>query len=55
MGKCWITFSLRGRELCSYTVEGTFPGEMEATKKLLAAYEGCSPEDITVQFESTRK
>ena len=55
MRERWITFYLNGRELCSYTVRGTFPGEMEATKKLLAAYEGCSPEDITVQFESTRK
>jgi hypothetical protein len=33
----WIAFyAPNGRELCSYTLEGTFDGEMEATKEQLA-------------------
>ena len=52
MKELWITFYLNGRELCSYTATGIFPGEMEATKKLLATFEGCSPEDIMVLVES---
>ena len=29
----WITFSSGGKELVSYTVEGTFAGEVAATLK----------------------
>jgi hypothetical protein len=46
----WLTFSLPdGKELASYTVNGTFQGEMQATKELLAADHGVTPEEITVK------
>lgn len=45
----WMVFKDRetGRELCSYTVRGTFSGERAATIKLLA-YENNLPEDQIV-------
>lgn len=45
----WMVFKDRetGRELCSYTVRGTFSGERAATIKLLA-YENSLPEDRIV-------
>ena len=46
----WCEFWHEGELLCAYTVEGTFPGEMKATKELLAAEHGCSPEEITVKI-----
>lgn len=45
-----------GRELCRYTVKGTFNGELQNTKELLAADFGIKPEDIIVAVEdSSRK
>lgn len=38
----WIVFLLDGKELASYTLAGTFPGEREATRELLA-YENDVP------------
>lgn len=45
----WMVFKDRetGRELCSYTVRGTFAGERTATIELLA-YENNLPEDRIV-------
>ena len=40
-----------GRELCAYTIRGTFPGEEDATRELLAAEEGINPDRITVSIE----
>lgn len=45
----WVMFYLNGRALGGYTVQGTFPGELEATKESLAAEYGCKPEDIEVE------
>ena len=48
----WISFfHPNGKELASYTVNGTFLGEMQATKELLAAENGIQPEEITVKLE----
>lgn len=32
----WLVFFLDGKEICSYTVRGSFPGERESTMELLA-------------------
>lgn len=52
----WTVFREKatGQELAAYTIRGTFPGEAEATKELLAAEGGIDPEQITVTIE-TRK
>jgi len=47
----WILFTLRGREILAITVEGTFKGEIRATKELLAYERGCKPESITTRLE----
>ena len=56
MKEQWLIFREKdtGRELAAYTIRGTFPGEAEATKELLAAEGGIDPEQITVTIE-TRK
>lgn len=51
MMKNWKVFRLNGKELCAYTMYGTFDGEEEATKELLAAENGCAVEDIAVSIE----
>lgn len=43
----WLVFTHEGKELCSYTIRGTFPGEKEETIKLLA-YENGIPENEIV-------
>ena len=48
----WTVFSYQGKELAAYTVRGTFPGEMKATRDQLAAENGCRPEDIQVRTEN---
>lgn len=46
----WLMFlHPNGKELAAYTVNGTFRGEMQATKELLAAENGLQPEEITVK------
>ena len=39
------------KELCAYTLYGTFEGEEEATKELLAEENGISVDDIKVRIE----
>lgn len=52
MAKQWLIFTDPAEnELCAYTVSGTFEGEMQATKELLAAEHGVSLEDIAVRLE----
>ena len=49
----WVTFHAPdGRELCAYTVQGSFSGEMQATKDLLAYEHGLKPEQISVSIET---
>ena len=50
----WIIFKDRetGRELCAYTIRGTFAGEQEATIEQLAHEKGIAPERITVTIEN---
>ena len=45
----WIEFLYKDHVLVSYTVRGTFPGELQATKELLAGEKGISPESITTR------
>ena len=44
----WITFSLNGKEIAAFTVKGYVPGEIQATKELLAYEKGVAPSDIVV-------
>ena len=47
----WVKFyAPKGKPLGGYTLRGTFAGEMEATKELLAAENGCRPEDIRTEI-----
>lgn len=56
MREKWLVFRDRetGRELCAYTIRGTFAGERAATIELLAAEEGIEPERITTTIEERR-
>ena len=49
----WVIFTDRetGRELCAYTVYGTFPGELEGTKQLLSFKKGIPIEQIETRIE----
>lgn len=40
----WVVFYHEDRELCAYTAFGTFPGEVDATKEMLA-YENDIPQN----------
>jgi len=40
-----------GEELLSYTIRGTFSGEEEATRELLAHENGLDPEQIGTRIE----
>lgn len=46
----WVVFKRGDRILAAYTIKGTFPGELRATKELLAAENRCRPEDIKVEL-----
>lgn len=50
-----VVFKLDGEEILRYTVRGTFAGEMQNTKELLAAQHGCAPEDIKAELTSEPK
>lgn len=47
-----FTDSETGRELCAYTIRGTFPGELEATRELLAHENGLPVDQISATIES---
>ena len=47
----WKVFKLNNKEICSYTIYGTFKGEEEATKKMIAFDHNCSIDDILVSIE----
>lgn len=48
MREVWVVFKLNGEEICSYTMDGTFAGELVSTKELLASEKGCDVKDIEV-------
>ena len=48
----WVVFSIRGRELCRYSIKGTFTGEMEATVELLAYENGIEADEIEIKLEA---
>lgn len=49
MKEPWLVFSHCGKEVCAYTLRGTFAGERENTIRQLAADLGCAPEEITTE------
>lgn len=53
MAEDWVVFKDKdtGRELCAYTIRGTFEGERAATIELLAFENGINPERITTTIE----
>lgn len=54
-GMIWIKFyHPDGRDLGGYTLLGTFAGEFQNTKELLAAENGIKPEDIEVRLEERK-
>lgn len=54
MGKQWKVFynSETGAELCAYTIRGTFDGEEDDTRALLAHEKGIPAEQIKTRIES---
>lgn len=47
MKEPWIVFyGPDQRELAAYTQRGTFPGELKATREMLAAENDLAPEEI---------
>lgn len=54
MGEQWKVFynSETGAELCAYTIRGTFDGEEQATRELLAFEKGIPAEQIKTRIES---
>lgn len=56
MTEQWLVFRDRetGRELCAYTIRGTFPGERRETIKLLAFEEGIPEERIETTIEKRK-
>lgn len=50
----WLVFYHGEEELASYTLRGTFPGEAEATVRLLAYENNIPKEDIRVVCETRR-
>ena len=47
----YLVFYYNNKELCAYTLRGTFYGEEEATKNLLAYENNINSSDITVKIE----
>ena len=47
----WLVFTLNNKELCSYTLRGTFPGEKEATIESLAEENNVNKEDIKTYID----
>jgi hypothetical protein len=48
----WKVFYINGKEVGSYTIFGTFAGEEQATKELLASENGVNINDIIVKIET---
>lgn len=53
MKEAWKVFkdSATGQELTAYTIRGTFAGEEQATKELIAAERGIDPARIVTTIE----
>lgn len=47
----WAVFYIDNKEKCAYTVNGTFPGEMQATKELLAYENNVEVSDVVMKIE----
>lgn len=47
----WKVFYYNEKELCAYTLNGTFNGEEQATKELLATENKININDIQVKIE----
>ena len=49
----WVVFyDKNNRELCSYTIRGTFSGEVLSTIKMLAYENGLNENDISFRIEA---
>jgi hypothetical protein len=51
MKELYIVFFVNGKEKAAYTARGTFPGELEDTKNLIAYENGTDPENVIVKTE----
>ena len=52
MSKQWyVVFTAHGKELCAYSVAGTFAGEARATAELLAGENGLDITEIEIKLE----
>lgn len=48
----WKVFYINGKEICAYTIYGSFAGEEQATKEFLAIENGVNIKDIIVKIET---
>ena len=53
--KQWLVFSLNGKELLRYSVDGTFAGELKSTIELLAYQHNVSEEDICCRIVTEKR
>lgn len=51
----WVVFRHEGREICAYTLRGTFPEELAETKKLLANEKGIPEDEISCTVETRNR
>ena len=54
MAEQWLVFYHNGKEICRYTLRGTFTGEKDETIKLLAAERGISETEIITRIEERK-
>ena len=47
-----VFYDPTGKELCAYTAQGTFAGELQSTRELLAYENGFEPQDIKIKAEN---
>ena len=52
MREQWLVFYYGKKELATYTLRGTIPGEAEATAELLAYENNITKEDIRMTIET---
>lgn len=47
----WIVFKVGDKELCRYSIKGTFMGELKATLELLAFENDINIDEIVIKLE----
>ena len=51
MKESWIVFYVHGKEKAAYTVRGTFAGELEAVRELIAEENGVEVDEVDIKVK----